>query len=60
MLPQGAGALLAGLPEHERGVTLRTGSPRVADASELGIEVVLSHRTSLELACWQDEIWRAR
>ena len=33
-LPQRAGAVLAGLPEHERGVTLRAGSPGIADASE--------------------------
>ena len=49
-LPQRAGAVLAGLPEHERGVTLRTGSPGIADASELWIEVVLGHSTSLDLA----------
>ena len=59
-LPQRAGAVLAGLAEHERGVTLRTGSPGIADASELRIEVVLDHRTSLDLACWRDEIWRTR
>jgi hypothetical protein len=49
-LPQRAGAMLSGLPEHERGVTLRTGAPGIADASELRIEVVLSHRTFLDLA----------
>ena len=59
-LPQRAGAVLAGLAEYERGVTLRAGSPGIADASELWIEVVLSHRTSLDFACWRDEIWRAR
>jgi hypothetical protein len=59
-LPQGAGAVLAGLAEHERGVTLRAGPPGIPDAPELRIEVVLSHRTSLDLACWRDEIWRMR
>ena len=57
---QRPGALLSGLPERERSVTLRAGAPGIADASELGIEVVLSHRTSLDLACWRDEIWRTR
>src|SRR5262245_57298651 len=59
-LPQRPGALLAGLPEHERGVTLRAGSASIANAPELGIELVLSHHTSLDLACWRDEIWRTR
>jgi hypothetical protein len=38
--------VLAGLPEHERGVTLGAGSPGIADAPEPGIDVVLCHCTS--------------
>jgi hypothetical protein len=57
-LPQRA--VLAGLPEHERGVTLRAGSASIANAPELGIELVLSHHTLLDLACWRDEIWRTQ
>ena len=57
-LPQGPGTVLSGLPEHERGVTLRSCSPGIADASERWIEVVLGHGTYLDLACWRDEIWR--
>src|SRR5262245_6717674 len=45
-LPQRSGAVLAGLPKNKCGVTLRTGSSSIADAPELRIEVVLSHRTS--------------
>ena len=59
-LPQRAGAVPSGLPEHKRRVTLGAGSPGIADAPELWIEVVLSHRTSLDLACWRNEIWRTR
>jgi hypothetical protein len=59
-LPQCPGALLAGLPEHERSMTLRTGWPSVTDTPELGIELVLSHHTPLDFACWRDEIWRTR
>jgi len=44
-LPQRAGAVPSGLPEHKRRVTLGAGSPGIADAPELWIEVVLSHRT---------------
>src|SRR5262245_735354 len=59
-LPQRPGPMLAGLPEHERRVTLGTRSPGIADPSQLRIEVVLSHSTSLDLGCWRDEIWRTR
>jgi hypothetical protein len=49
-LPQRAGTVLTGLPEHERGVTLRAGSPRIADATEPWIDLVVSHRACLDLA----------
>jgi hypothetical protein len=49
-LPQRASTVLAGLPKHERGVALSTGTSRISDASELGIEVVLGHATHLEFA----------
>jgi hypothetical protein len=49
-LPHGARAMLAGLPKHHRCMSLRTGASRIADASELGIEIVLGHATHLEQA----------
>ena len=39
--------MLSGLPEYEGGVALRAGESGIADASELRIEVVLGHGTSL-------------
>jgi hypothetical protein len=49
-LPQRAGAMLSCLAKHERGVALSPRAPRIANASELGIEVVLGHDTHLEFA----------
>jgi hypothetical protein len=49
-LPQRTGALLAGLSEDQSGVALSAGSPGVADAAELHIEVFLNHETHLEMA----------
>src|SRR5262249_38223176 len=48
--PDGAGTVLAGLPEHNRGVPRGAGPTRVANASELAIEVVLGHATPPERA----------
>jgi hypothetical protein len=48
--------MLPGLPEHKRGMTLGAGSASIANASELGIELVLDHGTFLDFACWPDEI----
>jgi hypothetical protein len=59
-LPQRLGAVLAGLPEHESCMTLRAGSASIANAPELGFELVLSHHTLLDFACWRDEIWLMR
>jgi len=41
--PDGAGTVLAGLSEYDCGVTLGAGPTRVANASQLAIEVVLGH-----------------
>jgi hypothetical protein len=49
-LSQQAGTLLAGLSEDQGGMPLGTGAPRIADAAELHIEVLLGHETHLELA----------
>jgi hypothetical protein len=49
-LQRRAGTPLAGLPEHKRGVTLRAGAPRIADAAEPWIDLVLGHRASLDRA----------
>ena len=59
-LPQRPGAVFPGLPEHERGMALGAGSPGIANASELGVELVLGHGASPRVACWRDEIWRTR
>jgi len=50
-LPQYAGATLSGLPEHESRMALCSGAPRIADASEPWIDLVLGHRPSLDLPC---------
>jgi hypothetical protein len=49
-LPQRTGALLAGLSEDQSRMALSAGSPRIADAAELHIEVFLSDETHLEMA----------
>src|SRR5581483_10871831 len=49
-LPQRTGALLAGLPKDQSSMALGARPPRIADAAELHIEVLLGHETHLELA----------
>ena len=45
-LPQGARTLLSGLTEYQCRMALRSRLPGIANATELGIELVFSHATS--------------